>query len=282
MISNYDDDSPTQPVPVLRPGPQLAQAEAVSRVISPSPGETGDGQPDLPGLSIEGQPRVQFGASPQADEFNLGTTPWTTSSLASAPDQPQLGPVRQIADRDASTPTPRPMPVLRPDTARARSLTALLALVIAGMSLALNLIVVTKLLQVRSQVDGALSSAIAQLETVCDPGSTPLTFPISQTIRFQGNIPMPQGLVIPFKGNIPFRTTIRVETFPGGPVINVPINTVVPVDTQVPIPGNIVIPVDTSIPFRQDIPIDLCTEASPFHGLVDQLENELRTLQDGF
>lgn len=245
MTSRFDGDSPTQPVPVLRPGSELAQDEAASSQRSLlSADETSRGQSGLPGL------------------------PNDTYAMAQ--------------EQQISTPTPRPTPRPLSIPAHTRSLTALLALLIAGVSLALNLIVITKLLQVRNQVDGVFTSVITRLEAVCDPGATPLVFPISQTIRFQGNIPMPQGLVIPFKGNIPFRTTIRVETFPGGPVINVPINTVVPVDTQVPIPGNIVIPVDTSIPFRQDIPIDLCTEASPFHGLVDQLENELRTLQDGF
>jgi hypothetical protein len=245
MTSPFDDDSPTQPVPVMRPGSELIQHEAASGARNLlSVDETRSGQPGFAGLP--------------KDDYALAQ------------------------EQQNSAPTPRPL--LRPGLApaRPRSATAFLALVIAAVSLALNLIVITKLLQARNQVDGVVSNAIARLESVCDPGTTPLSFPISQTIRFQGNIPMPQGLVIPFKGNIPFRTTMRVETFPGGPVVNVPINTVVPVDTQVPIPGNIVIPVDTSIPFRQDIPIDLCSEASPFHGLIDQLKNELRTLLDGF
>jgi hypothetical protein len=289
MTSNYTDDSPTQPVPVLRPGSRLNPGKGAAALIN-QPEQAGSGQLDNPHRAGE----VQSAVSTQAHEPDSETAQLTGSSLSLPFDQPQSGLVDQPSearrlgqDLGASTPvplsvTPRPSTLPVAAQSKPRHFLPIIALAIAGISLILNVAVITQLLRARNQVNMSIDNAAAQLEAICNHDARVLTFPISQTIRFQGDIPIPQGLVIPFKGNIPFRTTLRVETFPGGPVINVPINTIVPVDTKVPIPDSIVIPVDTTIPFRQDIPIDLCTEASPFRGLLGQFVNELRALQDGF
>lgn len=283
--TRLDEDSPTQPLPVLRKQPGSRLGGEITALSAQQPAQSND----LTSFAVQASPR----AEPEGAETHMQSKPavvvpetapsppsWPGAPAAAVPAHQRQG-VQDTPPGQAPgvlTPAPAATPVLKQHL----GIVSWLALVIAGLSLLLNIIVISQFLQVRAQVKHGLDQAIAQLDGMCSGDSPTVVFPISQTIRFQGEIPMPQGLVIPFKGNIPFNTTIRVESFPGGPVINVPINTVVPVDTKVPIPGGIVIPVDTTIPFRQDIPIDLCTEASPFGKIMRSLMSELRALQANF
>ncbi len=294
-----EEDSPTQPLPVLRGGPR-----------SPPDAETVAALPRQPEQVNENAGAAATAAwlaeALQETEPNQARTQIAPDSSAAAVVPPTsstpalASPAFPTAEARLEHITPQPQPAPANVTSAPVKITpaafpavaatvrqpargiSWLALAVAGISLLLNIIIIAKLLQVQGQVKSGVDQAIAQLEGMCSGDSPSIVFPISQTIRFQGEIPMPPGLVIPFKGNIPFNTTLRVEAFPGGPVINVPINTVVPVDTKVPIPGGIVIPVDTTIPFRQDIPIDLCTESSPFGGILRSLITELRVLQRRF
>jgi len=157
-------------------------------------------------------------------------------------------------------------------------LAILSALLLSGLALASSLLLIFGLLRVRNATIAGLDDAIAQMEGMCSPNSTSIIFPISQTIHFKGDIALPGGIEFPFKGNIPIRTTVRITVsgLPGSPTLEVPINTVVPVDTQVPLPDGMRFPIDTVVPIRQDFPIDLCMEGGPGRSFLEQALQSLK------
>ena len=152
------------------------------------------------------------------------------------------------------------------------------ALLLSGVALASSLLLILGLLRIQSAAIAGLDNAIALMEGVCGPNSAPIIFPISQTIHFKGDIALPGGMNFPFKGNIPIRTIVRimVSGLPGSPTLEVPINTVVPVDTQVPLPDGMRFPIDTVVPIRQDFPIDLCVEGGPARSFLEQTIQSLK------
>ncbi len=189
-----------------------------------------------------------------------------------------------IPDRP-NPPIERPTPVWTPAPSRPARLSrgaravVVASLAIALIALALSLALALTLWRVGRTTATALDGAITQLDEVCGPNAQPVTFTFSQTIRFKGDIAMPEGIVMPFKGTFPVNTVVRltVPGLPGAPEIEVPINTAIPIDTQVPIPGGISIPVDTEVPVNQDIPVELCGQATG--GLLRGMLSDLRLLR---
>jgi len=180
------------------------------------------------------------------------------------------------------TPT-HPLPVIVQPTSARLSLGARLAVlgavVLSLIALAASAAALIPVMQARHAITSSLDNAIGAVETLCGPTGFPISIPFSQTIRFKGDVAMPDDMVIPFKGNIPINTVVRINVpgLPGSPTIEVPVNTTVPVDTQVPVPGGFTIPVDTSIPVNQEFSIDLCASGGPARNLLEQVANELRT-----
>jgi hypothetical protein len=242
-------------------------------------------------------------SQPAADEE--GSSPLETMKTeTTAESQPPTTPLQSSAATPnwrtplPATPTPIPTWLVNSQTAteadggiapsKTRSrlgcgarLAILVALLLAGLALASNLILVLALLRIQTAAIVGLDSAIAQAEQVCGPGAAPIIFPISQTIHFKGDITLPDGMNFPFKGNIPIRTTVRITIsgLPGSPTIEAPINTVVPVDTQVPLPDGMRFPIDTVVPIRQDLPIDLCVEGGPVRGFLEQTLQSLKEIR---
>jgi hypothetical protein len=155
------------------------------------------------------------------------------------------------------------------------------SLVCSLLALAFSGAMLFAALLARNAAVAGLDNAIGQIEGLCGPNPAPIVFPFSQTIRFKGNVALPDKMVIPFKGVIPIQTVVRISIagLPGSPTVEVPINTTVPVDTQVPIPAGIAIPIDTSIPVNQQIPIDLCAQGGPARELLARAADELKALR---
>lgn len=170
-------------------------------------------------------------------------------------------------------------PESRPGGSALARVIALTALVAALLALVISLLVLIGGLRARSAAVASLDNIVAQVEDVCGPNAEPIVFPISQTVRFSGDIALPSGIVIPFQGDIPIDTSFELRTFDGGPVITIPIRTTVPVDTEVPLPAGVTIPVDADVPLQQDIPVDLC--AGQARLLLEDMLESLRDLQAG-
>ena len=146
-----------------------------------------------------------------------------------------------------------------------------LATVLVGLlalaSLAVNAVLVVRLLMIRNQVSEALTGASRSLDNLA--GQTiAFDFPISQTVNFETDVPLRQDVNFPFKGNFPVNTTVSltVDLGPllGTQVVNVPINTTVPVDVNVPIHVDQTFRVKTQVPVRMNVPIRLSPNDPPF------------------
>ena len=182
------------------------------------------------------------------------------------------------------------------------ALTAAMLLALAACTLSSVLLI--ELLRTRARAAAGIAHVLTQLEATCAPGAPPLMVPLAQTIPFKGkvllteklvipfkdNIKMPKELTVPFKGNVPINAKVRVPLFQHGPAVDVPINTVVPVETQIPLPEGLSIPVDThvslpaglAIPIAADMtldqhfPLDVCRPESPVKQALETAIQQLR------
>jgi len=157
------------------------------------------------------------------------------------------------------------------------------ALAMSLLALLISSLLLVSLARVGSATAAILDDTISQLEGLCGSGGKPMIFPFSQTIHFQGDFALPEGLVIPFKGTIPIDTVVRltINGLPGSPTVEIPIRTSVPVDTRVPVPGGLSIPIDTRIPINQEIPLDLCGSGGPAKQFLERTIRDLKGLRSG-
>lgn len=160
-----------------------------------------------------------------------------------------------------------------------------LAMVLAGLlaltSLAVNAVLVARLLAIRNQMSEALNSASRSLDNLSGQ-SIAFDFPISQTINLETDVPLKQDITFPFKGNFPINTTVSasINLGPlGTQVINVPVNTTVPVDVSVPIRVDQTFHVKTQVPVQMKVPIRLSPNDPPFKEWLAQAREWLQGLR---
>jgi hypothetical protein len=190
---------------------------------------------------------------------------------------------------------PTPVPVAIPlEVGRAeprpqRSIKALwlaviVSLLISITSLALNGVLVYKLLSIRQTAVDGLDTAIAALDDFGAEGFE-YEYHFSETIPFKGDIPIKQELVFPFKGEIPINTTVQVPINAGALGtfnISVPIDTVFPVDLEVPISVDQTIHVETEIPLDMVIPINIQPDDPLVQDLLGKVRAWLMELRGSF
>lgn len=152
---------------------------------------------------------------------------------------------------------------------------------LALVSLAVNVLLVARLLVIRNALTSVVANASRSLDNLAGQGIS-LDFPISQTINFEGDVPIKQDLNFPFKSNFPIDTTVSVpvDLGPlGQQVINVPVKTTVPVDVNVPIHVDQTIHVKTEVPIRITVPIRLGPNDPPLKDLLAQVRAMLENLR---
>jgi hypothetical protein len=198
-------------------------------------------------------------------------------------EEPPQVPAAEAAWNQIPTPTSLP-PLPRSGQAQlgcGARLALAAALAMAMLALVVSSLLLVSLWRAGRTSGPVLDRTIGQLEGLCGSGSQPIVFPFSQTIRFQGDFALPEGMVFPFKGTIPINTVVRltISGLPGSPTVELPIQTEVPVDTKVPVPGGLSIPIDTSIPINQEIPLDLCGPGSPTKSLLEGTIKDLKALR---
>lgn len=155
------------------------------------------------------------------------------------------------------------------------------ALMVATVSLLLNLALVSALLQRRAAWLTMLEQAIAALDGPSNE-TISFNFPISQTVNFEGDIPFKQDFDFPFKGNVRINTTIRVpvDLGPLGTyVADVPVDTVVPVDTSVPVHIDRTFHVKMQVPVQMEVPIELSTARPPLSEWLNRVRDLLKRLR---
>ena len=196
--------------------------------------------------------------------------------VAPPSDQDEIRTPPPLSQDEIRTPpplTPPPEEQAQPPRSSAgcgTRLVAALALIIALASLALNAVLIYNLLTLRQAAADGLDSAIAALDNLAGTGFH-YEYHFSQTIPFEGDIPIKQDFVFPFKGNFPINTTVEVPIDAGvlgTIVVKVPIDTNVPVDVEVPIKLDQTVHVSTEIPLNMTFPIDIRADDPAIQGLL--------------
>ena len=189
--------------------------------------------------------------------------------------------------------TPRPFAVPRSEVVqepRPRSaskglwVVAILALVVSLASLALNAVLILKLLGARQFVVEGLDAAIAALDNLEGEGFH-YEYHFVETMPFSGDIPFKQDMVFPFKGDIPINTVVKVPIDAGALgqfTIDVPINNSFYIDMEVPISIDQAFHVDTEIPLDMVIPIDVQMDDPMISNQLDQIQTWLIGLRESF
>ena len=176
-----------------------------------------------------------------------------------------------------------------PDTAlvrltrsvRALWAVTMLASLLACASLVVNILLVTRLVGLRNGIADTLTSASRSLDNLSGQGIA-FDFPISQTVNFEGDVPVRQDVTIPFKSNFPINTVvgIPIDLGPlGKQTINVPVNTNVPIDVKLPIHIEQTIHIRTAVPVRMTIPIRLAPGDAPLKDWIAQARAWLENLR---
>ena len=154
------------------------------------------------------------------------------------------------------------------------------ALVAALISLALNVLLISRLNQARTGALATLDRVSTRIGDLRDVEFTQ-TVRIDQELPVSGSLPFHEDLQVPIHTTIPISMTLHasVDT-PFGPFdVPVPLNTSFPVDLTVPVT------IDRSIPYSFTVPVDM---AVPIHirardlGIdpaIQEVQNEILRLR---
>jgi hypothetical protein len=148
----------------------------------------------------------------------------------------------------------------------------LLAGLLAFVSLAVNVVLVARLIELRNGIADTLTSASRSLDNLSGQGIA-FDFPISQTVNFEGDVPVKQDVTIPFKSNLPINTVVGIPLdlgLLGKQTINVPINTTVPIDIKLPIHIEQTLRIRTAVPIRMTVPIRFAPNDAPLKDWIAQ------------
>lgn len=171
---------------------------------------------------------------------------------------------------------------------RHRNWLGVIALVIASVSLAANAALIYALLRVGEFGLNAVTQARAAAAETIDDGLTfvedlqakgvSFSFPISQTIRVNQDIPISATLTVPVKANIPLRTTVKLTINLGSLGTReetLPINAVVPVDVSVPVQLDEKFSVDAPLAIRLTLPVRLEGDEEPLKSWLGLAHDKL-------
>jgi hypothetical protein len=139
-----------------------------------------------------------------------------------------------------------------------RPLSPWLLWIIALLSLALNLMLINVLLNVRQQV-GAGAESAAKAVANLRLSSIDYTVKIDQSLPVSFTVPFSSTFAVPISVTLPISTQVSIplETPFGVLPLTVPIRTTIPVNLRPTVPIDIAIPISTTVPVIVDVPIHL-------------------------
>lgn len=130
--------------------------------------------------------------------------------------------------------------------------------IIALLSLALNLMLINVLLNVRRQV-GAGAESAAKAVANLRQSSIDYTVKIDQSLLVSFTVPFSSTFAVPISVTLPISTQVSIplETPFGVLPLTVPIRTTIPVNLRPTVPIDIAIPISTTVPVIVEAPIHL-------------------------
>jgi hypothetical protein len=205
------------------------------------------------------------------------------------PDKDDTQPIATVPD-SSTLPAPAGQVAAPPTTkglersVRALWVVTFLVAILALASLAVNVLLVTRLLAIRDEASAALLDASRSLDNLAWQGFA-FEFPVSQTVNFEGDVPFQQDIAFPFKGNIPINTVVSlpIDLGPlGTQTIRVPVNTTVPIDVTVPVRVDQTVHIKTQVPVRMNVPVRLGPNDPPLKDLIAQAREWLNRFRKYF
>ncbi len=157
---------------------------------------------------------------------------------------------------------------------------AVLALVIAVLSLALNVILIQRLFQSRDAALKMLDQTSAQLDTLPDM-SIKYTAHVKQNFSAAGSMPFQQTFTVPVNQTIPIDNTFNVNvTTPFGPM-NMPIavKSSFPVSMTMSVPISMTVPYSVTVPIDLDVPVNIALRDLGFEPTIRQAQQEIEQMR---
>lgn len=156
-----------------------------------------------------------------------------------------------------------------------------LALVLAIVSIVLNVLLIVRLNQARLGVLLMLDEVSRSLDALPE-ASFRQTVHIKQTVPVAGELPLNQDFTVPINTSVPIRTTAHLNvTTPLGPVdVPVAIDTSVPVNLQVPLTFNRTVPYSLTVPIDLEVPIEIHLRDVGIEGGIKQARDKIQRLRD--
>ena len=196
------------------------------------------------------------------------------------------------ATQETATLQPPPPPTPESPRRPARNWLAVVALVVAIVSLLINVALIYVLLRagdfglraLNRVRETALTNIDDGLNFVNDIQKSGITFnfPISQTLPINQEIPIQADLVIPVRATVPIKTSVNVTIDLGSlgtRDVQIPINTTVPVSVAVPVNLNHTFNINTLLNVRLTVPIRIKADQPPLQDWLKLARDKLTGLR---
>ncbi len=160
-------------------------------------------------------------------------------------------------------------------------LIALLALLIAVLSLALNVLLIQRLDRARMTTLQTLDAADQRLASIGD-ASIQRTFTVRQSFAVSGTMPFKQDMLVPISMTMPISSSLSVDvdTFVGTMTFPVSYNTTVPISMTMPIHVEQNVPYSLTVPVNMDVPFELRLSELGVQAIIDETRQGIRQLRE--
>ncbi len=158
---------------------------------------------------------------------------------------------------------------------------AALALLIAVVSLVLNIVLIVRLEQGRRAAVQALDLTTQRMEGLTD-ATISQTVRINRSFTISGTMPINQNFMFPVSMTVPFSSTIDVKAnTPLGPMsMPINVNTSVPVKMQVPVSFNQSIPYSMTVPIDMAVPFEIRLRDLGIDSMIQDTKAELQRFRN--
>ena len=157
---------------------------------------------------------------------------------------------------------------------------AWVALGVAILSLALNLILIGRLYQARGVALEALDHTSQRLDSLPDV-SINYSTRVKQVFPVSGVMPLNQSLTVPISTTVPINLTshVSVSTLLGPLDFPYTVNTTVPIRLSVPVTISTTVPYSLTVPLDMSVPVQVRLRDVGVPELVTQVKQELQRLR---
>lgn len=158
---------------------------------------------------------------------------------------------------------------------------AWLAVIIAAVSLALNVVLIASLTHTQEAARQIVAGGLDLADDIARNGLA-FDFSISKTFQIERDVPLQLNLDVPVKVDVPINTVVNVPLdlgALGARTIRIPINTHVPISVVVPIRLDRSFYISTLLPISLTVPIRLASDQLPISAWLPLIRERLQAAQ---